>query len=59
MLNRIQVRGVGRMGLEWNSVTFKERQHEFGSVYLGVILLEKRISEGCPYVLENWKQPAT
>jgi len=25
MLNRIQVRGVGMMGLEWNSVTFKER----------------------------------
>jgi len=25
MLDRIQVRGVGRMGLELNSVTFKER----------------------------------
>jgi len=44
MLDRIQVRGVGRMGLEWNSVRFKERPHEFGSVYLGIILLEKRIS---------------
>jgi len=53
MLDRIQVRGIGRMGLERNSVTFKKGQHEFRSVDFGDILLEKRISKGCPYVLED------
>ena len=51
--------GVGWMGLERNSITFEKGQHEFRRMDFGVILLEKRISEGCPYVLEDWKQPAT
>ena len=37
----------------------ERNQQGFHSVDFGVILLEKRISGGCPYVLEDWKQPAT
>ena len=59
VLDRIKVRGVRRVGLERNRITFKERQHEICSVDFGVILLEKRISDDCPYFLEDWEQPAT
>jgi len=45
------------MRLEIDGISLEEGEHEPCSVYASVVLLEKRITEGCSYVLEDRKEP--
>jgi hypothetical protein len=52
-------RGVGWVRLEMNAITFEEGKHELRSVNSGMVLLEKRITEGDTYFLKVKKALAT
>ena len=45
------------MGLEIDGILLKEGEHELCSVYVSVVLLEFRITDGFLYILEDRKEP--
>jgi hypothetical protein len=59
MLDRIKVRGVRWVRFETDTIALEERKHELRCVNFGIVLLEKRITEGGSHVLKDRKEPAT
>lgn len=56
MLNRVEIWAVGRVFVNSNAMSFKEKSDNLHSIYWSMVLLEFGIANGAIYVCHDWEE---